>query len=36
VPLPDFQVQAHRHARHEYSAGHRWLVDEIVQTLGKL
>ena len=36
VPLPDFQVQAHWHARHEYSAAHRWLVEEIVQTLGKL
>jgi DNA-binding transcriptional LysR family regulator len=36
VPLPDFQVQAHWHARQEYSAAHRWLVDEIVQTLGKL
>lgn len=36
VPLPDFQVQAHWHARHEYSAAHRWLVDEIVRTLGKL
>lgn len=36
VPLPDFQVQAHWHARHEYSAAHRWLVDEIVQTLSKL
>ena len=38
VPLPDldFQVQAQWHARHEYSAAHRWLVDEIVQTLGKL
>lgn len=36
VPLPDFQVQAHWHARHEYSAAHRWLVGEIVRTLGKL
>ncbi|MET3915511.1 DNA-binding transcriptional LysR family regulator [Variovorax sp. OAS795] len=36
VPLPDFKVQAHWHARQEYSAAHRWLVDEIVQTLSKL
>lgn len=36
LALPDFQVQAHWHARHEYSAAHRWLVDEIVRTLGKL
>ena|SRR5437868_2106775 len=36
VELPDFLVQAHWHARHEYGAAHRWLIDEIVQTLSKL
>lgn len=36
VELPDFQVQAHWHARHEYGAAHRWLIDEVVGTLSKL
>jgi len=36
LPMPDFQVRSHWHPRHEYSAAHRWLVEEIVQTLGRL
>ena len=36
VELPDFQVQAYWHVRHEYGAANRWLIDETVQTLSKL
>jgi len=36
VALPGFEVRMHWHARSESSAAHRWLRDEIIQTLSRL
>ncbi|WP_076999420.1 LysR family transcriptional regulator [Variovorax sp. KK3] len=36
VALPGFEVRVHWHARSESSAAHRWLRDELIQTLSKL
>ncbi|MBH1965783.1 MAG: LysR family transcriptional regulator [Comamonadaceae bacterium] len=36
VALPDFEVRVHWHARAESSPAHRWLREEVTQTLGKL
>lgn len=36
VAIPEFKVRVHWHLRHESSTAHRWLIDEIVATLGKL
>lgn len=36
VAIPEFDVRAHWHVRQESSAAHRWLVEEVVNTLSRL
>lgn len=36
VSIPEFDVRVHWHGRQETSPFHRWLVDQVVETLGQL
>lgn len=36
IPIPSFEVRMHWHPRHEASAAHRWVRDEVFDTLSRL
>ena len=36
IPIPSFEVRMHWHPRHEASAAHRWVRDEVHDTLSRL
>jgi len=36
VPVPAFEVRVHWQPKKEYGAAHKWLIEEIIRTLGTL
>ena len=36
IPIPTFEVRMHWHPRHEAIAAHRWVRDEVFDTLRRL
>ena len=36
IPIPSFEVRMHWHPRHEAIAAHRWVRDEVFDTLSRL
>jgi DNA-binding transcriptional LysR family regulator len=36
VSIPEFEVRVHWHISRESTAAHKWFIEEIVETLGKL